>query len=352
MDNEQLIRYIVEDREHVVSASLTYWLENSPKFSGFLYKYRSKVRSKIRQAKTDEDLEDVRFELEIPYLLLLDDRFVVEYEKYGIGSKRAPDFFVSFEQSMEFNVEVKRIRQGASGDRFDSWVKQLVERIRKVPSSLAFSIATTSLDFDSYLVGRIETEGEAIIRFVENTIHAEELKIPLGDCCEYFIPGFGDELVLLLSKPPGKLDRNGTSYNGCALPVFYTQKEPFKFSDTILDKLRQLTPGMINVLVFRSTSDTHEEEDLLESIGSLNRFIAQGNEEFFMRKGFLGIQDFLFHTRNLSGILYRSNWIRSTNIRQPGKRNFLWCNGQADHQLPEIIREHLVRMDAPRQVAY
>jgi hypothetical protein len=76
----------------------------------------------------------------------LDDRFIVEYEKFGVGKKRSPDFTATFESSLEFNIEIKRIREGGLGQRYNEWREEVVDRIRKIPSSLAFAIDMVGAD--------------------------------------------------------------------------------------------------------------------------------------------------------------------------------------------------------------
>jgi hypothetical protein len=46
------------------------------------------------------------------YFLVLERRFLVEYEKYGVGKQRGPDFSVTYKTHIRFDVEVTRLRVG------------------------------------------------------------------------------------------------------------------------------------------------------------------------------------------------------------------------------------------------
>lgn len=245
MTKNQLVEYIVENRQHSISGTLEYWLTSCGRFNDFAHSYRDKIRSKVRNATTDADLDDVWFELEIPYLFLLDERFEVEYEKRLLSGGRCPDYRVSFENSTVFNVEVGRIRG----------------------------------------------------------VHA--------------------------AAP------NGSSG---PIPVPYTHKEFWKLRDAICEKLGQMVPGMINLLILSSASDTHEDVDLFWARNFINQLAAENDDAFFVKKGFEGTQDFLRQFKNLSGVLFRSTWI---SVDQTSDRNSLWCNDQADEPIPEAIKEYL-----------
>lgn len=317
----------------------------SERFEAFADLYKEKIRKKARTGKTDDDLKDLQFELEAPYLLLLDPRFTVEYEKYGSG----PDFSVSFERRSNFNLEVKRIREAGGGARFDKCMDEIIRRIEMIPSKLAFWLDAPELESNLNLVDRLEVSKEAIISFIDAMVRSEEDKLVPNSHREYPVPGFEGELVLDLTKPANKRDP-GTSYHGGTRPVFYTQNEHRKFGDLILGSLRQITPGMINVLFIGSDSSTHEDWNMFESIKAISRLVRRGGDEFFSQKGFVGKQDFLLCSKGLSGIVFRTIWIPAT---APGRdRNSLWLNPGAEHPIPEEICEYLRRMKWPNRPVF
>ncbi len=106
--------------------------------------------------------------MEIPYLFLLDQRFEVEYEKRFPDMRRSPDFSVTFDRHIVFNVEVKRIRQADLGQRFDKWTEEVVNRIGKIPSNLGFSLDMANIDETADFLEQLESKKEVII-----TIHCE-----------------------------------------------------------------------------------------------------------------------------------------------------------------------------------
>ena len=130
-----------------------------------------------------------------------------------------------------------------------------------------------------------------------------------------------------------------TAYLTGVEPLFYSQKEPYKFSNTIFEKLSQMVPGMINVIICSTASSTHEREDLLDAIRSINSLIKKMDDDFFVRNGFKAVSDFLDHTKHLTAILFKGIWF---NASQPP--NLLWCNSKAECQIPNDLQEYLSTM--------
>src|ERR1041384_7522761 len=110
---DELLTHIFEAQTHVLAAQFAVWVASSARFRAFAEQYRDKIRKKVRGIRDQEGLNDLTFELEIAYLLLSERRFVVEYEKGGVGKQRGPDFYVTFRTHIRFNIEVKRFRASA-----------------------------------------------------------------------------------------------------------------------------------------------------------------------------------------------------------------------------------------------
>ncbi|MFN8530042.1 MAG: hypothetical protein U0670_15685 [Anaerolineae bacterium] len=96
----------------IFQAEFESWLRGSRRFRDFVIAYRGKIRTKIKQAVKQEagSVKDVRAELQIAALLLREERFTLEYEKYAAMKQRGPDFTVTYRTHTPFNVEVRRIR--------------------------------------------------------------------------------------------------------------------------------------------------------------------------------------------------------------------------------------------------
>ena len=86
------------------------WVRGSRRFKAFATEYRTKLRAKLRNARDEAALLDVRAEFETAALLLREPRFAVEYETYTAQKRRGPDFTVTFKTHIPFNVEVRRVR--------------------------------------------------------------------------------------------------------------------------------------------------------------------------------------------------------------------------------------------------
>lgn len=187
---------------------------------------------------------------------------------------------------------------------------------------------------------QIESKKEIIIRFIENTIRKENSTLPICSSSKFRIPELDEVFILELSKPNPRNETCLTLYrNAIVEPIFYTQREHYKLGETIFEKLPQMVPGMINVLVCATASNTHERDDLVDAIRSIKTLIKENDADFFLRKGFDGIPDFLDHVKYLSGILFKGIWF---NASQPS--NLLWCNAQAKHQIPDDLQAYLRMM--------
>lgn len=338
MNNNEIVHYITNGRQIAISNSLVYWVTCCGRFKDFLIRYQNKIRKKISNEYTDENLEAIQAELEVAYLLLLDGHFEVEYEKYGVGNCRAPDFSIIFDQSIVFNIEVKWIRESDLGLLCDKTIGEIICKIENMPSDLSFGLFVSEEDNDyTNLVMKLKSSKEKIIQYIKDTIRREEKHISYGNSRDYSIPGLKDAIILILTKPLNKTLKE-TSYHGGNRPIFYNRKEFHKFGDTILEKLGQMRQNEINLLIISSNSTTHEPRDLVKAINSVSQILIEGNEKFFIRKKLKvhGREDFLRQAQDLSGILCKFNWEKNYNL--------LWCNGKANKQIPKILRNYLPKM--------
>ncbi|MDQ3019681.1 MAG: hypothetical protein M3R36_03795 [Bacteroidota bacterium] len=244
MTDINLISYLVENRQHHITDYLIDWFATNNRFKEFCYRYRDKVRKRIRDAKKNEDLEDNIFELEVAYLLLLNRRLEVEYEKYGIGKNRGPDFFVTYresiiKESISFNVEARRIREPELSTRFDNCLQKIENEVRKFPSDLCIKISLIRIISDPILVGRFESSKEKLIAFIKKNIEIQKNELSYDSSFECPLEDFENEYILEFTRPSGKHDKIYTTCNLSSKPIFYTQKEYYKFGDIICDKLGQ-----------------------------------------------------------------------------------------------------------------
>lgn len=86
------------------------WVRDSRRFREFADSHRTKIRAKLKSARDEGGLLDVRAELQTALLLLVEERFTLEYEAYAAAKLRGPDFTVTFKTHTPFNVEVRRVR--------------------------------------------------------------------------------------------------------------------------------------------------------------------------------------------------------------------------------------------------
>lgn len=119
MITDELLRYILGSKRHLLARPLAAWLDSSRPFTTFVTTFRDKIRKKVRTTQEPESLLDLRLELETAYLLLQEKRLSLVYEPLQPGQARCPDFAVSYTTSYTFMVEVTRLRgeqKGSGGE--------------------------------------------------------------------------------------------------------------------------------------------------------------------------------------------------------------------------------------------
>lgn len=132
MPTEDLLLYVLPAPDHLLAPTLAGWLAGSRRFAAFAATYRDKIRKKIRTARDEAALQDLRSELEIAYLLLAEPRFTMVYEPAGQGKARGPDFSVTYKGVNTFNIEVTRMRAAARplGEGLPAAEREALERER------------------------------------------------------------------------------------------------------------------------------------------------------------------------------------------------------------------------------
>jgi hypothetical protein len=139
---DDLLDSIFDRQKPSFSGEFEGWVRESRRFREFAGEYRTKIRAKLRQARDEASLEDLRAELAAAELLLRDRRFDLEYEKYAALKQRGPDFTVTFKTHTPFNVEVRRLRAVEQGDGDDGsamgkLMTVLCDKVGQMPPSIA-----------------------------------------------------------------------------------------------------------------------------------------------------------------------------------------------------------------------
>ncbi len=141
-----LLAYVLEGVRSaggaVVGAELAVWAETMGQFEAFLAANRDKVRKKLRVARDDDALLDVRAELLVAALLCGNRRFAITFEAYGRG-KRGPDLTVVFRQNLRFNVEVTRLRPSGSAMAL-RLQGPLLAKLRQLPAGVPNALAVVT----------------------------------------------------------------------------------------------------------------------------------------------------------------------------------------------------------------
>ncbi len=110
--------------------------------------------------------------------------------------------------------------------------------------------------------------------------------------------------------------------------------DPARLVRAVCDKLAQLPPAMINVLVLGADGPSSAAETLAPAMRWLQDRAAEKDETLLRQRDFTGARDFLRHYQRLSAAL----WLAG----DPGApRASLWHNPQARHPLPADLARAL-----------
>ncbi|MEZ4667228.1 MAG: hypothetical protein R3E39_04805 [Anaerolineae bacterium] len=138
---DDLLTSIFDERKPDFYREFEGWIRNSRRYMAFAQTYHTKIRAKLKNARDENGLKDLRAELETAALLLRDQRFTVEYETYAASRHRGPDFTVTFKTHTPFNVEVRRVRATELDDaetevRVLKLVAVLCDKVGQMPPSI------------------------------------------------------------------------------------------------------------------------------------------------------------------------------------------------------------------------
>lgn len=138
---DDLLDAIFDGKQPTFYAEFEAWVRGSRRFRAFADSYRTKIRAKLKNVSGDSGMKDLRAELQTAALLLHEDRFTLEYEKYAALKQRGPDFTVTFKTHTPFNVEVRRIRSvelddGDSDTQITKLMAVLCDKVGQMPPSI------------------------------------------------------------------------------------------------------------------------------------------------------------------------------------------------------------------------
>lgn len=137
---DDLLNSIFDGQKSAFYPEFEGWVRESRRFKAFASSYNTKIRAKLKNARDEGGIKDLRAELETAALLLREERFTLEYEHYAPLKQRGPDFTVTFKTHTPFNVEVRRIRskeldEGDSDAYMGKLMTVLCDKVGQMPPS-------------------------------------------------------------------------------------------------------------------------------------------------------------------------------------------------------------------------
>ena len=291
-----------------------HWRNTNSSFADFVGQNIDKIDGKIRCAAGDEhDEGDIVTELEVAKFLLVNGQAVVEYEPFGTGDAN-PDLRVNL-RGDSCCVEVKRIRRSDANTQQSKFLTELVECLSAVQSNLGFSIDNYQLDVHSEYASHLSKNKERILNDCRAALIEYSGLTKPGYPSTFVVPN-ASGLEITFYRCDDNDPSLTTSYFGGVEPVIFkdAQDEWKKYSDKLCECLRQLRPNTANVLALRVTSITHRPSGLLEAVRSIDRLVREGDNGFFWRKGFEGVDDFQRQFSKLSAVCVIPHAITETTF--------------------------------------
>jgi hypothetical protein len=300
------------------------WADSS-RLRTFVKDYSLTIQRKFREAAELQDADDVFAELETAARLLSKQSFGVVYEPHG---RAGVDFQVGYSEG-DFNVETKRIRQTQATTMLDECLARMISAIREIPSQLGVLIECDAIGVDPAFVGRLRDDLDVVILHACAGVNALNGKLKDGATETITFDAFPG-LRLLVAHIPEKDPDSPTANIGGVSPLLYTQKEPRKYADRILDAVKQLRKGIPNVLFLWSDSITHEAEDLNFAVQEIEQSIRDNEDVVFAKRGFKDTADFAERLRLMTAVVAISQESRGAGV---ARDNVVWLHPRPETPL-------------------
>ncbi len=120
------------------------WADDSARFRAFAETYRDKIRKKLTTAQDPDARRSVWAELGVAYLLARERRLSVEYETYGLGARRGPDFTVRFREHVLSNVEVTSVLGPVPEPETNRLFGTICEKLGQLPAGIINVLAVVT----------------------------------------------------------------------------------------------------------------------------------------------------------------------------------------------------------------
>ncbi|MDD4753238.1 MAG: hypothetical protein PHT78_08340 [Desulfitobacteriaceae bacterium] len=298
---------------------------NNTKFKEWFLANIDKIRGKIRPLRNNEDILDVIAELRTAAKIWTsDDVNEVIYEPLGTET-RCPDFKISLDNGESLYIEVKRVRRTPTEARRDDFIELFKDEIKRIELNFGVSMFCHELVIPGY--DEIQIYEELINRMEEIIGSIREILVQLneddGKFTTFFLSDYANNLRVDICTIPYENRNNRIHYYGGLENNPMTGRELYKFGDIICEKIPQLLANENNIIFIVIDNDSHEYEDLLDGVASINQLITERDDTFFANKGLISAEHFLNESRKLSAVFVLS---------RPG-RGKLWENQASNPRL-------------------
>ena len=203
----------------------------------------------------------------------------------------------------------------AASPRFRAFAETYRDKIRKKARGARDDEGRRDLTFELAVALRLLAERRFALEYESYGVakRAPDFRVTFRDQLRFNVE------VRRLRRPP---------------PTPGARADPAPLVRAVCDKLGQLPPSMINVLVLGADGPSSAAEAVAPAMLWLQDRAAHKDEVLFLQSGFTGVRDFLRHYQRLSGAL----WLAGDSVAAGAS---LWRNPQARHSLPPDLARAL-----------
>ncbi|MFC4778142.1 hypothetical protein ACFO9Q_15175 [Paenibacillus sp. GCM10023252] len=310
-----------------IKSLLVHFGTGATRFRQWFLDNQTKIISKLRGARGEEDLYDVITELRCAsFLLALDEVIELQYEPFH-QTQRSPDFRARTRTNGDVYFEVRRIRRTSAEVKREQFINLFWGKAKSnIRRNFGLGLDTSSIDRSDQFEVLIQRIEEIIVR-IDSFLSElpEEFEEPMEILLDEFVNGLK---VYISSIPEYRRIHNEIRNYGGLFATPFSGNEYKKFGDIIFEKTHQLLDGEKNVIFIYADNETHESYDMMDSIASINQLIREANESIVKDKGYESINDFLAKSRRISGMLLLTN---------TQERKF-WINRNSEHLINEELK--------------
>jgi len=322
MEDKQLLDFITsglkQERRDKLMRVFPGMVSSCPQFSNFVDYYRNKIHSKLANAASDEDFDDIFFEISVAHQVLSNLGDSIDLMKYEeCRNNGGADFKITFDDGFVCNVEVKCIREYPPERAFNDLFDYLMGELSPPLQNISINLSMCSFDRKDLIVPRQlydEQYREDLLCFIRSQIDTYKRS---GQSSANSSTYYG--LINIEIKQYSGDGFGANSFTRGPIPLYNNAKD--KIAEKIREALPQVVKDEANLIVIGTQNLCYDRSNFFDAVKIIPN-------EFDENSGF----------KFVSCILYKG---------LGGNEVYLWFNENANIQFPADIRKKLESLFRP-----